>query len=109
MAASPPRAPGSSKPPPPPSRLPSAPPRARRYAERRPWPDAAATVAALAASGVRLAVVTNCSERLGRIAAARLGTPFDAVITAERAGFYKPDPAPYRIALDALRATPERT
>jgi HAD superfamily hydrolase (TIGR01549 family) len=46
-------------------------------------------------------IVTNCSERLGALAAARVGT-FDLVMTAERAGAYKPDARPYRAALDAL-------
>jgi len=41
------------------------------------------------------------SEHLGALAAARAGT-FDLVMTAERAGAYKPDPRPYRAALDAL-------
>lgn len=50
----------------------------------------------------RLAVVTNCSTRLGRLAAARLRTPWDVVITAEEAGFYKPDTRPYRLALERL-------
>jgi len=50
----------------------------------------------------RLGVVTNCSVRLGRAAAARLQVPWDVVITAEEAGFYKPDPRPYRLALSAL-------
>ena len=50
----------------------------------------------------RLAVVTNCSIRLGALAAARLKTPWDCVITAEEAGAYKPDPHPYRLALDRL-------
>jgi 2-haloacid dehalogenase len=50
----------------------------------------------------RLAVVTNCSTRLGRVAAARLRTRWDAVITAEEAGFYKPDARPYRLALERL-------
>jgi len=47
-------------------------------------------------------VVTNCSVRLGRAAAARLQVPWDVVITAEEAGFYKPDPRPYRLALERL-------
>lgn len=28
--------------------------------------------------------------------------PFDVVVTSERAGFYKPDPAPYQLALSEL-------
>jgi 2-haloacid dehalogenase len=50
----------------------------------------------------KLAVVTNCSIRLGRQAAARLGIAWDAVITSEEAGFYKPDPRPYQLALNQL-------
>jgi len=33
---------------------------------------------------------TNCSERLGRIAANCLGVDLAVIVTAERAGFYKP-------------------
>jgi len=54
----------------------------------------------------RLAVVTNCSIRLGALAAARLRTPWDCVVTAEEAGTYKPDPRPYRLALERLGVAP---
>jgi HAD superfamily hydrolase (TIGR01509 family) len=54
-----------------------------------------------------LGIVTNCSEALGRLAAARTGVVFDVVVTAERAGFYKPHPRPYRLALDELRVEPQ--
>lgn len=50
----------------------------------------------------QLAVVTNCSVTLGRQAADRLGVAWDAVITSEEAGYYKPDPRPYQRALDQL-------
>jgi FMN phosphatase YigB (HAD superfamily) len=50
--------------------------------------------------------VTNCSERLGRRAASALGIPLDVVVTAERAGYYKPDPRPYRLALAELGLPP---
>jgi 2-haloalkanoic acid dehalogenase type II len=65
------------------------------------WSGAQAALDHLAGR-TRLAVVTNCSARLGRMAAARLRTPWDVVITAEEAGFYKPDTRPYRKALDRL-------
>jgi 2-haloacid dehalogenase len=55
----------------------------------------------------RLGVVTNCSERLGREAAAKLGVPFDVIVTSERAGFYKPRPEPYRLALSELGLAPK--
>ncbi len=70
-----------------------------RWGEPVPWPDVPDTLARL--HGYTRFVVTNCSERLGALAAARAGT-FDLVMTAERAGAYKPDPRPYRAALDAL-------
>jgi 2-haloalkanoic acid dehalogenase type II len=76
-------------------------------AELEPWPEAPGVLKALGAL-MPLGVVTNCSERLGHIAAARAGAEFGVVITAEHAGFYKPDPRPYRVALDALRVRPER-
>jgi len=66
-----------------------------------PWSGVRDTLAGLRATH-QLAVVTNCSERLGRIAVDLVGVPFDVVVTAERAGFYKPDPRPYRQALDEL-------
>lgn len=73
----------------------------------QPWDDAVALLAALAPR-YRLGVVTNCSERLGRRAAARLQVPFDVIVTSERAGHYKPDPAPYRLALHDLGLPAER-
>jgi 2-haloacid dehalogenase len=75
---------------------------AERYGELRPWPEVAAVLGALQRAGLRLAVVTNCSERLGRIAVATTGIDFDVVVTAERAGFYKPDPRPYALALEEV-------
>jgi 2-haloacid dehalogenase len=53
----------------------------------------------------KLAVVTNCSRHLGERAAARLNTAWDAVITAEEAGYYKPHIKPYQMALERLGVT----
>jgi 2-haloacid dehalogenase len=77
-----------------------------RYGELMPWPEAAAVLGALHGRAP-LAIVTNCSEELGRIAVARTGIAFDAVVTAERAGFYKPHPEPYRLALAELGVAPQ--
>ena len=71
----------------------------RRWDESAPWPDVPAALAALPIA--RRFVVTNCSERLGTLAAGRAGR-FELVMTAERAGFYKPDARAYRAALAAL-------
>jgi 2-haloalkanoic acid dehalogenase type II len=79
-----------------------------RWGELRPWPEVVAVLGRLAAR-VPLAVATNCSQRLGRMAASRVGNLFKVVITAERAGYYKPRPEPYLAMLAALGTTPQRT
>lgn len=76
-----------------------------RWGELQPWPEARRVLAELKPH-YKLGIVTNCSEKLGRLAADLLGVPFDVVITSEQAGFYKPDPAPYRLALEKLAIAP---
>ena len=66
-----------------------------------PWPEARNVLRRLG-ERARIAVVTNCSEALGQLAAARVGVHFDVVATAEAAGAYKPRPEPYRLALERL-------
>jgi 2-haloalkanoic acid dehalogenase type II len=77
----------------------------QRWDESAPWPDVPDVLSRLN-SHTRF-IVTNCSDRLGALAAARAGT-FDLVMTAERAGAYKPDPRPYQAALDALTLRGQR-
>lgn len=72
-----------------------------------PWSGVTPTLAALRETH-RLGVVTNCSERLGRMAAECVGVPFDVIVTSERAGYYKPDPRPYQLALHELDLPPRR-
>ena len=81
---------------------------AARYSEIEPWPEVGGVLGELHDAGVALGVVTNCSETLGQLAAARVPAPFRVVVTAERAGRYKPDPLPYRLALDELGVDAER-
>ncbi len=50
----------------------------------------------------RLAIVTNCSTHLGEQAAGLFDIDWDVIVTAQSAGFYKPDPRPYQMALDRL-------
>ena len=79
-----------------------------RWNELAPWPEAPQVVRELARR-VPLGVATNCSQRLGLAAAARCGTGFAAVATAESVGYYKPRPEPYRAVLSALACNPART
>jgi 2-haloacid dehalogenase len=78
----------------------------KRWDELKPWPEAREVLKGLS---VPMAVATNCSIRLGRRAADRVGVPFKVVVTAESVGFYKPRPEPYRAVLAALGTAPERT
>ena len=75
----------------------------RRWGEFEPWPDVPPVLEGL--DGTRRFVVTNCSRKLGRLAAFRAGR-FELVVTAEEAGAYKPDPLPYRMALERLALDP---
>jgi 2-haloacid dehalogenase len=72
----------------------------------KPWDEAPGVLRKLARNH-KLGIVTNCSERRGRAAAAKLGVPFDVIVTSERAGFYKPRPEPYRLALTELDLDPK--
>ncbi|HEY2000605.1 HAD-IA family hydrolase [Paraburkholderia sp.] len=72
-----------------------------RWLELQPWSGAREALQELAPHCL-LAVVTNCSTRLGRAAAARLEIRWDAIVTAQEAGFYKPHAQPYRLALEQL-------
>ena len=62
---------------------------------------------AIRRAGNRLAVVTNCSQRLAELAASKVGVNWDAIVSAEQAGFYKPHPVPYRAGCAALGFSPE--
>ncbi len=81
---------------------------ATRFAELRPWPEVKAAFASLLEARVPIGIATNCSESLGHIAAACVGIPFATLVTAERAGFYKPNPRPYELALAELQVAPQR-
>lgn len=78
----------------------------KRWTEVEPWPEARQVLDELARR-VPVAVATNASITLGRAAAASLDRPDLIVVTAEEAGFYKPDPRPYRMALDRLELPAE--
>lgn len=82
-----------------------APGLAARWDELMPWPEAPAALRAIAPAHA-LGVVTNCSNELGARAAARVGVDWSVVVTSQEAGAYKPDPRPYRRALEVLGLAP---
>ena len=81
---------------------------AARYGELKPWPEVREVLGAMRSDGLRLGIVTNCSEELGATAMKRVGIAFDVLVTAERAGHYKPDHRPYKMALAELGITADR-
>ncbi len=78
----------------------------RRWGELRPWPEAQQVLRALQEK-VPVAVATNASIALAQTAVAALGVPIETVVTAEEAGWYKPDPRPYRMVLERLGLPPQ--
>jgi 2-haloacid dehalogenase len=76
-----------------------------RWHRMSPWPDAAA----LARLTVPYGFVTNCSSRLAMIAARRSGLQPAFALSAEEAGWFKPDTRIYREACRRLGSPPERT
>ena len=81
---------------------------AERYHELKPWPEVIEVLDALRRERLKLGVVTNCSEALAATAVVCTGVGFDVVVTAERAGYYKPDPRPYKQALAEMGMTASR-
>jgi 2-haloacid dehalogenase len=73
-----------------------------QWLQLAPWSGANAVLRRLAPH-CRLAIVTNCSTRLGQQAAGLFDVDWDVIVTAESAGYYKPDPRPYQMALDRLK------
>lgn len=85
--------------------LPSTAPEAllANWAQLQPWPEVPDVLKRLKGKGYKLGVVTNCSVRLGRIAAHQAGQGvFDAVVTGEESGYYKPVTEAYHAVLSPL-------
>jgi 2-haloacid dehalogenase len=78
----------------------------RRWGELAPWPEAPQVVRTLS-ERVPVAIATNASVALAKIAVACIGVAIPVVVTAEEAGYYKPQPQPYRMALYRLGYEPE--
>jgi 2-haloacid dehalogenase len=87
------------------------------WAKLEAWPEASTVLLALRDRGYKLGVVTNCSQKSGSIALRRAeecvtagsgqSFTFDATITAEESGFYKPVPRAYEAILTRLELGPK--
>lgn len=74
------------------------------YLELEPFPEVPEVLARLKRSGVRMAVLSNGSPKMleAVVIAANLGHYFDAVLSVEEVGVFKPHPKVYRLAVDRL-------
>ncbi|GIL39769.1 haloacid dehalogenase [Rhodospirillales bacterium TMPK1] len=74
------------------------------YAHLRPWPDVRASLTALRAAGLRLAILSNLSPAMlqNGVGESNLSAFFEHVLSTDRIQRYKPDPAAYALGTDAL-------
>lgn len=72
------------------------------WSELKPYPD---VTPALREAGLPVVALTNTSQRLAEMAAGRLGVELHAVVSAEIAGWYKPDQRAYRAGWVAAGAS----
>ena len=74
------------------------------------YPDAAPCLEALRAAGRATAILSNGEPEMLRaaVASAGLAALFDAVLSVEEVGIFKPDPRTYRLAVDRLQVPAER-
>ncbi|HYD97744.1 MAG TPA: haloacid dehalogenase type II [Alphaproteobacteria bacterium] len=72
------------------------------------YPEVPGLLDRLAAAGLRRAILSNGTPEMleAAIAAAGLAGRFDAVLSVEAVGIYKPAPAVYRLACDRLGLAP---
>jgi 2-haloacid dehalogenase len=78
------------------------------YLTLAPFPDAVDTVRRLHAGGMRMAILSNGSPTMLQpvVEAAGMTALFEAVLSIEEAGIYKPHRSVYQLAVDRLGVTP---
>ncbi len=74
------------------------------------YPDAAACLEALRAAGLATAILSNGEPEMlnAAVSSAGLTSLFDAVLSVEEAGIFKPDPRTYQLAVDRLQVPAAR-
>src|SRR5664279_2542057 len=75
-----------------------------RYLSLSAFPEVPATLQRLKDAGMKLAILSNGTPTMLESAArnARITAMFDAVISVEEVGVYKPHPAVYQLSIDRL-------
>jgi 2-haloacid dehalogenase len=74
------------------------------YLTLEPFPDAAETLKRLKSAGMRMAILSNGSPAMlaPLVRAAKFESYFDAVLSVEEAGVFKPNARVYQLAVDRL-------
>jgi 2-haloacid dehalogenase len=74
------------------------------YLTLEPFPEVPGVLAALRKAGLKTAILSNGTPAMlgAVVTAAQLGPLFDAVLSVEEVGAFKPDPRVYRLAVDRL-------
>ncbi len=80
------------------------------YLELATYPEVAETLRRLKATGRKLAILSNGTPKMleAVVHSAGLDQAFDAVLSVEEVGVYKPHPAVYGLACDRLELTASR-
>jgi 2-haloacid dehalogenase len=74
------------------------------YLALEPFPEVPAVLNTLRAAGMKTAILSNGTPMMlnAIVSAAGLGPQFDAVLSVEAVGAFKPDPRVYQLAVDRL-------
>lgn len=80
------------------------------FLKLKAWPDVAPALATLKAKGIKLAFLSNMTERMLNtgIENAKLEGVFDFVLSTDAIKTYKPDPRAYQLGVDALKLPKEQ-
>ncbi|MBI3530403.1 MAG: haloacid dehalogenase type II [Betaproteobacteria bacterium] len=79
------------------------------YLTLKPWPDTVDTLRKLKASGVRIIIISNFSQKMLRSNADGAGITdlFDELLSTEVNGTYKPEPRAYELGMERLKLKKE--
>ncbi|MGF6227237.1 2-haloacid dehalogenase [Inquilinus ginsengisoli] len=72
------------------------------YLALDPYPEVPEVLRRLRAAGLRTAILSNGTPRMIEALVAGAGLEFDALLSVEQAGIYKPHASVYQLALDTL-------
>jgi len=80
------------------------------FLQLRAWPDVADALQVLKAKGIKLAFLSNMTEKMLRagVTNSNLDGVFDLVLSTDAIKTYKPDPHAYQLGVDALKLPKEQ-